>query len=279
MPAFLGRTTDEMIARFGWWRGLRLALQLRLARLLPKGVMVRADVPIFAYPVFLRAGTSDRQVLREILREPAFDVVQAIRPDFIVDAGANIGLVSALLATHYPQAYIIALEIDPQNYRVLQRNVAPYPRVTSLHAGLWSHATELVVENPDADAWAFRACERRDAGNDAAHRPEISVPAFDVGGLIARFGLPRVDLLKVDIEGGEREVFGAGSEKWLDRVCAIVVELHDRLLPDCSRVVLGALAGRFSHVHSGSVDVFIRLDLLPHAKSIPTSQAPSRGAP
>lgn len=42
-----------------------------------------------------------------------------------------------------------------------------------------------------------------------------------------------IDLLKLDIEGAEKEVFLHGSEEWLDQVDVIAVELHDRLEPGC----------------------------------------------
>ena len=255
----LGRTADRLIGRFGWRRGGILAAQLRASKLLRAGSLVRVDVPLFAHPVRLRARSSDRQVLQELLEEPAFDVLDAIRPLFIVDAGANIGLVSALLATRHPAATIVALEIDPANHALLTRNAAPYRQVQPLLAGLWSHMTELFVENPQSAAWAFRATDRAPAGDGPARSG--GVRAMTVSSILAEFGVAEIDVLKVDIEGGEREVFGATASAWLPRVRCIVIELHDRLVPGCAAAVASALGDGFVRVHSGQLDVYARRDV------------------
>lgn len=249
----LGRTADTLIARFGWRRGLRLLAQLRLARHLPAGRMVRVDVPILAAPAYLRARTTDRLVLKELLLQGSFDFTGSLEPRFIVDAGANIGLISAFLASRFPKARILALEIEPGNFALLRRNVQPYANVTPIHAGLWSHATSLVVANPDAGEWAFRATELT-----TGHPPPRSVPAFSVADLMRQFDARQVDVLKVDIEGGELEVFGPAAEEWVDRVALIAVELHDRLVPGCERVVADRLRGRFARIRSGALDIFTR---------------------
>ena len=253
----LGRTADALITRFGWRRGLRLLMQLRLAQLLPGGGFVRVDVPMLAAPIYLRARTTDALVLKEFLLHGNFDFAPHVTPPprFIVDAGANIGLISAFLATRFPEARIVALEIDPGNFEALRRNARPYPRVTPVHAGLWSLATTLTIANPDSGEWAYRAKEQPEEGE---HRSDQSVPALTVADLMRQFDAREVDVLKVDIEGGELEVFGPAAEEWVDRVGLIAVELHERLVPGCERVVANRLRGRFARRRSGQLDVFTR---------------------
>ena len=241
-------TAARLIRRYGAIAGIRLYIQIKRAKGSRAGTLVRADVPTLRHPVYLRARTTDALVLKQL----AFEHVAAFHlptpPAFIVDAGANIGLSSATLATRYPEARIVALELDAGNFAVLQRNVAPYPNVTPVHAGLWSRATTLGVANPETSAWAFRARES-DAGGAV-------VAGLSVADVMVRFDMPRVDLLKVDIEGGEREVFGADAEAWLDRVSWIAVELHDRLVPGCEAAVVGRLGSRFTRTRAGEYDVF-----------------------
>jgi hypothetical protein len=43
--------------------------------------------------------------------------------------------------------------------------------------------------------------------------------------VLSRFDMPRVDLLKIDIEGAEREVF-ARKPDWVRRVGMFIIELH-----------------------------------------------------
>ncbi len=59
-------------------------------------------------------------------------------------------------------------------------------------------------------------------------------------------GTDEIGLLKVDIEGSERELFGAESIKpLLARTALLLVETHDRFVPGCSEAVhQGAVASR-----------------------------------
>lgn len=246
------KTAPRLVQRFGLLAGLRLYAQLKLAKSLPGGSLIRADVPTLPHPVFLRARTTDTLVLKQVIFEDVAAFHLPSPPAFVVDAGANIGLSSATLATRYPSARIIALELDAANFAILERNVAPYPNITPIHAGLWSKSTTLAVANPETSAWAFRARESQSASE--------GVQGLSVSDVMQRFDLPRIDLLKVDIEGGEREVFGPEAEAWLDRVSWIAVELHDRLVPGCEEAVVSRLGSRFDRSQAGEYEVFSKPD-------------------
>jgi hypothetical protein len=51
-----------------------------------------------------------------------------------------------------------------------------------------------------------------------------------------------IDLLKIDIEGAENELFRTNYESWLPRTRAIVLEIHNHFRPDCSSVLEKALS-------------------------------------
>ena len=50
-----------------------------------------------------------------------------------------------------------------------------------------------------------------------------------------------IDILKLDIEGSEKEVFSAGFENWMPKTKVIIIELHDAMKPGCSRAVFAAV--------------------------------------
>jgi hypothetical protein len=56
---------------------------------------------------------------------------------------------------------------------------------------------------------------------------------------MAAYGLEHIDLLKIDIEGAEKEVFRDASA-WIDNVRMLVVELHEFVAIGCSRVFYAA---------------------------------------
>ncbi|HZF69186.1 MAG TPA: FkbM family methyltransferase [Gemmatirosa sp.] len=250
---------SEFVNRFGRWHGWRAWRAWLRAHQAPRGTLVPVPLPGLPRPLLLRAGTTDPHVLEQIFvrEELAFDVPAA--PTFVVDAGANIGLSSIWLATRFPQARIVALEIEPENFALLARNVAAHPRVSAWQCGLWSRATTLEVVNPADEAWAFYA---RSPAPGAAG----GVPAVSVADVLAREGVERVGLLKIDIEGGEREVFAEGAEAWIDRVDQVAVELHEQWFPGCSAPFEALVAGRpFARTQLGEYTVLTRAPLAARA--------------
>ena len=118
---------------------------------------------------------------------------------------------------------MLAVEPDPANFAILQRNLAPHgARARALRTGLWSHATGLRIKEDsfrDGRSWTTQVRECH-PGEDA------EMDAVDVPTLLAASGSPRISMLKIDIEGAEAVVFGAGSADWLRCVDNIVIELH-----------------------------------------------------
>jgi FkbM family methyltransferase len=179
--------------------------------------------------VHLRLGTTDPATYRKVFVEEEYRVSPGKRPHVILDAGANIGLTSIYFARRFPDATIIAIEPERSNVDLLMRNVAPYGNVRVVEAALWSEECELQLEDPGIGKWGFRVERATRAG-----APSHSVRGITVETMLNDFGLERIDVLKLDIEGAEREVLAA-SAAWIDRVGILVAELHDRYKEGCSR--------------------------------------------
>jgi hypothetical protein len=70
-------------------------------------------------------------------------------------------------------------------------------------------------------------------------------------------GVEHIDILKLDIEGAERELFNLGAEAWLGAVGQIIIELHDRFVPGCAFAFYAKIAN-YPFVQSVRADnVFI----------------------
>jgi FkbM family methyltransferase len=172
--------------------------------------------------VCLRNNGSDVQVLATVLKGGEYDVPGLPWRDLrtIVDAGANIGISTILLARRAPNARILAVEPERSNVAVLRRNVASNALpVKVLSAALW-HSTgvlRLAVQN------SAMSHSLVSGHGSAAACPEVR--CIDVPTLLQENGLSDLDLLKCDIEGAEKELFQrAGS--WIHRVRHIILEAH-----------------------------------------------------
>ena len=67
--------------------------------------------------------------------------------------------------------------------------------------------------------------------------------------------LESIDILKVDIEGAEKEVFETCD--WIDAINCLMIETHDRFKPGSSAAVDAVTAEFFSSKH-GETTVYVR---------------------
>lgn len=222
--------------RFGQLSGFLLWFRLRRHVNAVRGTLQEVCVPGLDFPILLRAGTSDVLAFIQIFvdGELGFDMLTS--PLTIVDAGANIGLASVYFAHQYPRAKIVALEIDQGNFELLKKNTKSYPNISCMKMALWSGEAQVAIVNPADEPWAFRVVE---VGKDQVP----ALRATGVTGLMQHFTEQRIDLLKIDIEGSEKEVFKNRASDWIDHVGMIAVELHDNIEPGCSLAMTEALLG------------------------------------
>jgi len=171
-------------------------------------------------------------------------------PDTIVDAGANIGAASLFFASRFPNARIIALEPDPSNYEALVRNVAGFPSIIPMHAALWSYRGRLVLQTTGLAKSETQVIEAGATGKG-------DVECLSVADLLSQFGVGSIDLLKMDVEGSEKEILDQ-SASWIENIGTLVVELHERLTPGTTASFESATKDFDEHFTSGENRVATR---------------------
>lgn len=232
MAAGISRYTETL----GLWQGLRLYALSKYA-----SQPFAVQVPDVSHPVWVRPRTSDRNMLSDVLLEQEYDLPLDPPPRFIIDAGANVGYTSAFLASRHPQAQIAAIEPEDSNFAQLTRNLEPFTQVTPIKAGLWPREAYLYVANPGDVKSGFRMAESADPRPDA-------IAATTIPALMGRFGAQTIDICKIDVEGGECEIFADPScHEWLAKTRMLIIELHDRFRPDSGELVRAALS---QHPHT-----------------------------
>jgi FkbM family methyltransferase len=178
--------------------------------------------------VTLRRLTGDIFILFEILMDQCYNIPDLmLAPDkvhVIIDCGANIGITSLFLAGRYPNARIYSIEPNEENFELLKRNTANEPRIVPIHAAVVGDARKNARLSTGRPSWGNTITE-----NDQG----LEVLAFTVEQICQDHRLARVDLLKVDIEGAEKEMFANGS--FLRVVDFIIIELHNYSLEQFSQ--------------------------------------------
>ncbi|AFY95600.1 FkbM family methyltransferase [Chamaesiphon minutus] len=205
------------------------------------------------FPLICRPNTSDLSVFGQIFLEREYSCLDDLSDvELIIDCGANVGYSSAYLLTRFPKSRVICIEPDSSNFKILEKNLAPYKeRVKLINSGVWSHQTGLkILETPGLEwnAWAVQVREC-----NAGEVPEMQ--ATDVGTLLKESGSDKISILKMDIEGAEAVVFAKNYESWLPFVDNIAIEIHGSKASD---IVLNTVATckPFNISNCGELTVF-----------------------
>jgi FkbM family methyltransferase len=216
------------IKTFGLFKGVRTFLSIEILK------RTNVSIPGLAYPVHLREHTSDVKVFHEVFLFQSY-LLDIDAPATILDGGANIGLGSLYFASLYHNALIIAVEPDEGKFSMLKKNTANYPNIRVVKTALWPTSSFLKIQDAKSSEWAFQVVETN--ANDSGVFSGTSIAQ-----IMSEFGLSKLDLLKLDIEGSEYDLFKSGYETWIDKVQHIVVEVHDWARPGASRSVFGTIA-------------------------------------
>lgn len=163
-----------------------------------------------------RPGTSDEAIINAVLINRQEYNFPTFKPEVVFDVGANIGVVSVVLANIYPDAKIYSFEPVQENIDLLRLNTLPYPNVKVLPYGLGNSSGQRRIYDSD------------DPTNLGGFSTKIKVgdgrliDIKDVSCVCQEFGTP--DLIKIDVEGAEDEIFTSMPN--LDKVRWIAGELH-----------------------------------------------------
>jgi FkbM family methyltransferase len=145
---------------------------------------------------------------------------------------------------------------------LLVANTANFANVYTVRAALWTETCSVLLFNPGTGEWAFRLAEAADVARQAGHPnvldySAVSVPAVTLSDIIRDYALANIGLLKLDIEGSEKELF-EHADAWIANVDAICLELHDRFKPGCSRAFYKAIDEFPTEIRRGEDVLVIR---------------------
>ncbi len=176
----------------------------------------------------------DESTIENMLNMPAYEPVTWVAPqpgNVVVDIGAHIGWYSIQAAKAVGIAgRVIALEPDESNRNQLERNLTlnQIANHTIVPLAAWSATGPVHWSPSEVSVW----------NKIDETRGPTTVNAISLDDLVSRLSLPRVDWIKMDIEGAETEAL-VGAEVTLRRFHpALFIEVHE-----CTEQVRSMLAG------------------------------------
>jgi FkbM family methyltransferase len=176
-------------------------------------------------------------IMHELLSGPLPDDAQ-----FIVDAGGYIGDSGALFLSRYPQALCLVLE-PGSSHAWAERNLSAYARRAILRKA-------ALMAAPGS----FRMHEA-DTGSQVIAAADGTLEIMTIPEILALSPSGRIDILKIDIEGAEVELF-RGPCDWLHSVGCISIELHGEVAK--AEIPKALVAAGFRLSHHGSLTIAVR---------------------
>ncbi len=182
----------------------------------------------------------DMVVVRDVLLEDCYQVDRLpFQPRFVVDVGAHIGcFVRRVSWRLHPQGVVVCVEANPKNLPVLKWNLKRLSRYRpGRYEALWAACTydpgplgllDTVFEEglTTGGSVVVRREEQRFAAPGKHYQAkEIEIPKVTLEEIQWRYGMPRIDLLKLDCEGSEYSILENCD---LSTIRHIVGEYHDR---------------------------------------------------
>ena len=193
------------------------------------------------HPVYYRAGKADVGALYEILIRPSramrksgiksiigkkleYWIPPVVDPKVILDIGGNIGTTSVYYGHMFPNAKIYTFEPVPENYEILQKNIAGFPNITGFNVGLGHEDTiaKIYTYSDNDNTGGYSLYNNLEVDKDKYQ--EITVKKTDT--FLKEIGVEHVDLIKIDTEGAEYDILTSMSQDMLSKARWILGELH-----------------------------------------------------
>ena len=187
-----------------------------------------------------RARKEDWIAIREVLVEDEYlcveRLIQKNSEPLILDLGANIGSFALRVFLHCPDAQVASVEAAEDTFQILQgnRHLNSSSNWHALNFGVWRDDGPLTLMRRGISV-GHRVIEG--AGDDVVQG--ISIPT-----LLGKLGWDQVDLIKMDIEGGEEVVIPAALDV-LRKTRFLIVEIHSDRID--AEPVISALQSIYEH--------------------------------
>lgn len=206
-------------------------------------VLKQRDAEFYSFSLFnrdvsvcLRTYEGDIDIFYEVFWQKVYAIPGRLFSEMklIVDLGANIGMSALYFSLRAPGARIICVEPEPENYRLLEKNLVKQfdeKRITAI---------PVAVLDKDGEVVLMTSPLRYNSHVSGVDENGNKVKAICMSTLFIDCGIEHIDLLKIDIEGSEKMIF-SGDISWLDKVSNILIELHSAADRE---IVLPALASK-----------------------------------
>jgi FkbM family methyltransferase len=170
----------------------------------------------------------------------------------ILDCGANIGLSTLYYQRRFPQAKIISIEPEKRNYNLLIKNTVNYTNISTLENGVYGEDCDLKVVDIGEGEASYRTTYFEEA-----KKVLQTISCRSINSIMNEFGLSKIDILKMDIEGSEKECLFSREIEWLEKTRYFLVEIHENIYPGLKKEMLRLIPSVSKILNSGEYTIIV----------------------
>jgi FkbM family methyltransferase len=202
--------------KYSWFKKVKISPWLQF----------KLHVKGYPHPLFCRRNSTDIDVFKHVFVLKEYEFLSKFKGiSTIVDCGANVGFSSVYFLHQLMPKRIIAIEPEYCNYKQLQKNLQPFQgKCQILNSAIWSSSMFMEIKDyefGDGRDWA-KAVEPSEGNKPTGLK---SLGMRDVQKILNG---EEIDILKMDVEGAEKEIFSDRDLDWLKSVKCIAIELHGK---------------------------------------------------
>jgi FkbM family methyltransferase len=177
------------------------------------------EILLGGHPLKIRGVSVDDGYFASITSdfEPEFCSLcsRLVLPDYVcIDAGANIGVKSLFLSRHCNRGQVVAIEAAPTVVQCLEANIAA------------NNATNIRVEKTAVGDRKGSVSFTESSAWGHVSQNGSEVPITTLAEIVERLELPRVDFIKIDVEGSEFPIMRSSLDLINRFECLVLVELN-----------------------------------------------------
>ncbi len=145
----------------------------------------------------------------------------------VLDIGAHKGAYTYWMSKWArPGGRLIAIEPQPDLAGNLRSLYSSARDITVMHGAVGASVGTITLHIP-GDGPSHGASIRELEGTEGVTIRRVEVPCFTLESIVSQHGLQRLDLIKCDTEGAERDIFDAGS--------GVLERFRPTVLVECER--------------------------------------------
>ncbi len=181
---------------------------------------------------FLWRDEADLSVIDEIFVDKMYRSLEGPIPSLanpILDIGAHLGCFSVYARLFNPQVKIIALEPEPNNFKLLKENLKlnGCEEVTAMQYAVIPSEPKGRVEESPLFATLYLNADSHNHSTFYKTKNSIEVPATTLEEIIKKNKLTKIGLLKMDIEGGEFDILKNTTQDTWNKIQNMAIECHE----------------------------------------------------